>query len=170
MNSFTPRKIVHGARVLQPVDPLVKIRISQKLNLSRGRVHTTHAKTKGDTSTERMNYMKYIYNIYTDHRVRPLPAVRKDREPVEVSAHPANGAGSLPTSPDPSRVRAIAAVLTGRRHRPDRSNHEEVMMTHALAQERLPSQPPSGSCPRHRRCSRSISAPPPAGRCAPLTV
>ena len=40
-------------------------------------------------------------------------------------------------------------------------------MTHALAQERLPSQPPCRAArAEHRRCSRSISAPPPAGRCA----
>ena len=145
MNCFTRRKVVHGAMGLQAVDPLGENQIPQEFNLSRGRVHTTHANTKGDTSNEIMNYMKYIYNIYKDHRVRPLAAVRKDREPVEVSAHPANAAGSLSTSPDPSRVRAIAAVLTGRRHCPGRPHHEEVMMTHALAQERLLSPPPPAS-------------------------
>jgi Holliday junction resolvasome RuvABC endonuclease subunit len=62
-------------------------------------------------------------------------------KPAEVSAKLAVAARSHSTSPDPPRVRAIAAVLTGRRHCPSRSNLEEVMMTHAMAQERLPSQP-----------------------------
>jgi hypothetical protein len=57
---------------------------------------------------------------------------------LKVSGAGRTSSRALPKSPDGTLVRAIAAILTRRRNCPRRSNHGEAMMTHVLAQERIP--------------------------------
>ena len=61
MSSFTAGAWLQRMRLPQAYELLGEIRISQRLNLSRGRVHTTHAHTARHTLSNIMNYMKYIY-------------------------------------------------------------------------------------------------------------